>query len=405
MSRGRLDISPTVPAAALALLAALAVGTAVSAAVCGNGRREGAEQCDGTDVGEVLCENLCFDGGPLRCGPGCRFDTSACTFCGNARREPGEACDGADLGGWTCPEGGIAACMPDCLAVDQRGCFRCGNGVREATEQCDQTDFGGAACDGPGETGGELTCTDGRTTGVPACRIDRLSCWRCGNGRIDPGEECDRGDLNGADGIGCASTCVHRCGDGAVQSGEECDDGNSVDGDGCSAACLLDNAYAGGTAGDTSGVDPCMLDWSVAGLTPGPTNDCADGAPCDVAGGPDGRCTFRVGVCANVPQSPDAGPVTCRPSDVASLALAAGSTLDAGARAAFFTAARALLGARGGHVVQSGESLTVAPPLAPPTVCGEFPIEVPRGSTRTIVVEARDAASALDRDRLAFTCQ
>jgi cysteine-rich repeat protein len=389
----------------LSILTVLAIAGAASAAVCGNGRREAGEQCDRTDVGELLCENLCFDGGPLRCTSGCRFDTSACTLCGNGAREAGEACDGADLGGWTCPEGGVAACTGDCLAIDQRGCFRCGNGVREGAEECDQVDLGGAACDAPGETGGELTCTDQSTPGVPACRIDRLSCWRCGNGRIDPGEECDRGAQNGGDGVGCSSTCAHRCGDAVIQSGEECDDGNRLDGDGCSAACLFDNGYAGGTAGDTPGVDPCILDWSVAGVSPGPANDCVEGGACDVGGAANGRCTFRVGICVNVGQSPDAGPVTCRPTNVASAALAAGTTFDDAGRAAFLAAMRGVLGARGGQAVQSGEALSVAPPLAPPAVCGEFLADVAVGSTRTIVVEARDAASALDRDRLSFTCR
>jgi cysteine-rich repeat protein len=54
----------------------------------------------------------------------------------------------------------------------------------------------------------------------------------CGDGNVDPGEECDGGD-------NCADDCTLPpfCGDGNVDPGEECDDGNSTDGDGCSAAC------------------------------------------------------------------------------------------------------------------------------------------------------------------------
>ncbi|MDC0712427.1 DUF4215 domain-containing protein [Stigmatella sp. ncwal1] len=100
----------------------------------------------------------------------------------------------------------------------------------------------------------------------------------CGNGTVDPGEQCDDGVNSGAygqcapgcvlgpycgdgttqssggeqcdDGINdggygqCASGCVFgpRCGDGIVQlaAGEQCDDGNLRSQDGCSAWCQLE---------------------------------------------------------------------------------------------------------------------------------------------------------------------
>jgi cysteine-rich repeat protein len=64
---------------------------------------------------------------------------------------------------------------------------------------------------------------------------------RCGNGVLDPGEQCDDG--NTVDGDGCDSTCVPTaCGNGVPSAGEECDDGNTVDGDGCSAGCEIECA-------------------------------------------------------------------------------------------------------------------------------------------------------------------
>jgi cysteine-rich repeat protein len=61
----------------------------------------------------------------------------------------------------------------------------------------------------------------------------------CGNGALDPGEECDDGNV---DTTGPCPTChVARCGDGWVEEGvEECDDGNTIDGDGCSATCTIE---------------------------------------------------------------------------------------------------------------------------------------------------------------------
>lgn len=61
---------------------------------------------------------------------------------------------------------------------------------------------------------------------------------QCGNGVLDPGEECDDG--NTSDGDGCTSTCtLPRCGNGVVEPGEQCDDGNTTDGDGCTSTCTL----------------------------------------------------------------------------------------------------------------------------------------------------------------------
>jgi cysteine-rich repeat protein len=63
----------------------------------------------------------------------------------------------------------------------------------------------------------------------------------CGNGVINPGEECD--DDNIVDGDGCTSTCVAEiCGDGVTQPGigEECDDSNSTSEDGCSDVCIVE---------------------------------------------------------------------------------------------------------------------------------------------------------------------
>ena len=63
----------------------------------------------------------------------------------------------------------------------------------------------------------------------------------CGDGTVDPPEQCDDGGVSNND--GCSSNCLDEfCGDGIRQSGigEECDDGNTTDGDGCSAICEVE---------------------------------------------------------------------------------------------------------------------------------------------------------------------
>ncbi|RMD85463.1 MAG: hypothetical protein D6815_01775, partial [Candidatus Dadabacteria bacterium] len=65
------------------------------------------------------------------------------------------------------------------------------------------------------------------------------SCGGCGNGIVEPGEECDDGPGN-SDTVAdaCRSDCtLPVCGDGVADSGEECDDGNRDDSDACTTAC------------------------------------------------------------------------------------------------------------------------------------------------------------------------
>ncbi len=51
-------------------------------AVCGNGVREGAEECDGSDLGGATCGDFGCSSGTLSCTSSCTLDTSACTSCG-----------------------------------------------------------------------------------------------------------------------------------------------------------------------------------------------------------------------------------------------------------------------------------------------------------------------------------
>ncbi len=70
----------------------------------------------------------------------------------------------------------------------------------------------------------------------------------CGNGAVDPGEQCDDGNVT--DGDGCSATCTKEagavCGNGKVEVGEDCDDGNVTAGDGCSATCKSEGTAACG---------------------------------------------------------------------------------------------------------------------------------------------------------------
>lgn len=73
----------------------------------------------------------------------------------------------------------------------------------------------------------------------------------CGDGVVNPGEQCDDGGT--VDGDGCDSNCTFTaCGNGVVTVGEQCDDGNLAPGDCCSPTCTFE---ATGSACDDA--NPC----------------------------------------------------------------------------------------------------------------------------------------------------
>ncbi|MEZ4368607.1 MAG: hypothetical protein R2939_20350 [Kofleriaceae bacterium] len=124
-----------------------------------------------------------------------------------------------------------------------RGCRSdetCGNGIIDAGEECDRGEANRDTPDAPCRT----TC-QGRA---------------CGDGIVDvaSGEGCDEGAANSAaPDAACRPNCQPaRCGDGIADlaAGEACDDGNLLSGDGCSGDCLSDetcgNAYPDFAAGE-----------------------------------------------------------------------------------------------------------------------------------------------------------
>ena len=100
----------------------------------------------------------------------------------------------------------------------------------------------------------EWNCNPGSQCRKPGpCQTSRglgtcVNCYcqtNCGNGRVDPGEECDAGTC--ANGSRCSYDCKCNslCSNGIVEAGEECDDNNLSNSDGCSAACKIESCGDG----------------------------------------------------------------------------------------------------------------------------------------------------------------
>ena len=262
--------------------------TAPATPVCGNGIREGTEQCDdgNTQNGDTCsgtCQNtsvtpVCGNGireGAEQCDDGNTNTNDGCSntcrlpVCGNGIREGSEACDDGNVqNGDLC----TSSCrIPGVTSV-------CGNGIREGGEDCDD-----------GNTSNTDTCSTScrliQIINNPACRVQAfdsfgsvpltttLSCSGEPRGRtviiitknntlVDTSEVSSKTftfnqsgrytircypDAGGNQNNSC-TTVINvngQCGNGLIEQGEMCDDGNTISGDSCDRSCRLTGTTCG----------------------------------------------------------------------------------------------------------------------------------------------------------------
>ncbi len=180
--------------------------------LCGNGRLEAGEECDGASFGTATCVLYGYEGGALSCRSDCTIDVSGCTSstarCGNGIVEAPEECDGTQLGGATCLSlgfagGGTLSCRADCR-FDTTACSStagpvCGNNKAEGTEVCDGSDLRGKTCVTQGYDWGQLRCNSTCTA------YDVSGCYYNNNGSCpyiylpdEKGRWYYQGDLSGS---------------------------------------------------------------------------------------------------------------------------------------------------------------------------------------------------------------
>lgn len=213
---------------------------------CGNGLRySSAEQCDdGNLVNGDGCSANCVIEAGAQCGGGSISQADLCSVScangGNCTEPPSNCTDTAvnctqQEPPTNCTEGshGLNCTNP--------------NPATNCTEGNDcGTECTALNCTNPQCTGQNCTpvnCTDSSNSTLPLNCTDPGTNSTCGDGFLDPGEQCDDGNIQDEDGCSAICQLESQCGDGIRDAGETCDDGNRGNGDGCSSVCVLELSW------------------------------------------------------------------------------------------------------------------------------------------------------------------
>ncbi len=240
---------------------------------CGDGTIQPPEQCDngaGNNNNTAACTSQCKD---AFCGDG--FVQTGVEQCDDSNTNNNDACSNQCKNA-TCTDGIAQSGLEVCDTIIDSNCVVtgsgpvcgpnvCGDGTLGGMEQCDD----GNTANGDGcNSSCYLESTACKTWGQPVCvpaspgvckaerQCDDTGVWApypqfkcsscsppvCGNGKPEPGEECDKGFKKNSDTSACTTQCKDAiCGDGFIYpgAGEKCDNGpaNGKSGSTCGVGC------------------------------------------------------------------------------------------------------------------------------------------------------------------------
>ena len=121
--------------------------------------------------------------------------TTSQPTCGNGVLDPGEECDGSAFGGFTCPSpSGALLCTGDCK-IDFSECPEASTTTTSTTVATTSTSTTTSA---PASTTTTSTTTSSTSSTTPTSTTTTTTSQpTCGNGVIDPGEQCDGSAFGG----------------------------------------------------------------------------------------------------------------------------------------------------------------------------------------------------------------
>jgi len=212
---------------------------------CGDGVVQPPEACDPPGSTAPVC-NCCTAHGGLGCSDAactaavCSYDPYCCSVSWD------NVCAG---------EAAIDLACGCCQVTCSDGCSLCGDGAVQAPETCDPPGPVGNCCVVHGGTGcSDLGCM------VAVCGYDPFCCSVSWDG-ICAGEALtDLGCANGCN--GCLAGCTY-CGDGTVDPGEDCDPPATAGGSDCCVAHAFTGCSDPVCAAAVCGYDPycCIAQW------------------------------------------------------------------------------------------------------------------------------------------------
>lgn len=183
-----------------------------------------------------------------------------------------------------------------------------------------------AADAGPTDSFGVAVAISGQTvvvgalndcsTGLQCGAAYVFDCPNCGDGHTGSGEECDGGlactdclcDAGFEPTDPLSMNCQLICGNGGIDPNEECDDGNTASGDGCSENCIIEfGACCAGTACDIT---------TQAGCENAAGNFLGFNTACDTPDGDGDGLRDECDACAADPNKIEPGICGCGRDDV-----------------------------------------------------------------------------------------